>query len=74
VGWAACNIIAGAARQVLQFQHLALQAGHAGSHDLIHQQQVGGNNSAAVDHLTLHPDKRLVIIIIHLMMIFWPYL
>ena len=30
----------GVAQQVLQVQHLALQAGHAGSHDLIHQQQV----------------------------------
>ena len=30
----------GIVQQLLQFQRLALQAGHAGSHDLIHQQQV----------------------------------
>ena len=36
---------------------LSLEAGHSSSHDLIHQQKVGGNHGAAVDHLPLHSKQ-----------------
>ena len=36
---------------------LALEAGHAGAHDLVDEQQVGRNHRAGVDHLPLHPGK-----------------
>ena len=40
-----------------EFDDLSLETGHASSHDLIHQQQVGGNHGAAVDHLLLHSEN-----------------
>ena len=36
---------------------LSLEAGHSRSHDLIHQQKVGGNYGAAVDHLPLYSEQ-----------------
>ena len=38
---------------------LALEAGHAGPHDLVHQQQVGGDDGAAVDHLPLDSEVEI---------------
>ena len=37
---------------------LSLEAGHSSSHDLIHEQKVGGNHSAAVDHLPLDSGQK----------------
>ena len=41
--------------------HLTLEAGHTSSHDLIHQQKVGGDDGAAVDHLPLDPGKIMLL-------------
>ena len=52
---AACKVV----KYILSigiFHCLSLEAGHSSSHDLIHQQQVGGNHGAAVDHLLLHSE------------------
>ncbi len=35
---------------------LTLQAGHAGAHDLVDEEQVAGDDGAGVDHLLLDPD------------------
>ena len=43
---------------------LALQAGHAGAHDLVHEKEVGGDDGAGVDHLLLHPAYLTVMYIV----------
>lgn len=35
---------------------LTLQAGHAGAHDLVDEEQVAGDDGAGVDHLLLDSD------------------
>ena len=43
---------------------LALEAGHAGAHDLVHEEKVGGDDGARVDHLLLHPAHLRVMYIV----------
>ena len=35
---------------------LSLQAGHAGAHDLVDEEEVAGDDGAGVNHLLLDPD------------------
>ena len=57
VSW--CQWLQGGWRNVLTvkwcYERLALEAGHTSSHDLINQEQVGGDHGAGVDHLPLDP-------------------
>ena len=37
---------------------LTLEAGHAGPHDLVDKEEVGGDHGAAIDHLLLDSAKK----------------
>ena len=39
--------------------YLSLETAHSRAHDLVHQQQVGGDDGAAVDHLSLDSEEEI---------------